>query len=101
MSKRTSRELLAEAAEAELSTPKMAARGLPTNRRLDLGSLRTALGKTQMEVARRAVMDQADVSKLESRNDMRVSTLARYAGALGGKLEVAVVVGARSYVLDL
>jgi hypothetical protein len=36
-------------------------------------------------------MTQSEVSRLESRGDVRVSTLARYAAALGGELETVVV----------
>jgi autotransporter translocation and assembly factor TamB len=46
-------------------------------------------------------MAQGDVSRLEDREDVKLSTLARYAPALGGRVEVAVVVGGRRYFLDL
>jgi predicted type IV restriction endonuclease len=46
-------------------------------------------------------MAQGDVSRLEGREDVKLSTLARYAVALGGSVEVAVVVNGRRYVLDL
>jgi Helix-turn-helix domain len=75
-------------------------RGLGTYRRFDLRTLRLALGKTQAEVSSAAGMDQGDVSRLERRKDARLSTLRRYAHALGGQLEVAVVVNGRRYLLD-
>jgi transcriptional regulator with XRE-family HTH domain len=68
---------------------------------LTLQTLRIALGKTQADVARAAEMDQGDVSRLEARDDKKLSTLARYAAALGGRLEVAVVVNGRRFLLDV
>ncbi len=41
------------------------------------------------------------VSRLEAREDLRLSTLTGYAAALGGVVELAVVVNGRRYVLDL
>jgi transcriptional regulator with XRE-family HTH domain len=76
-------------------------RGLKTGRRYDLKTLRISLNRTQSAVARTAGMAQGDVSKLESRQDVKLSTLARYAAALGGVTEVAVVIDGRRYLLDL
>jgi hypothetical protein len=76
-------------------------RGTKTGRRYDLKTLRSALGRTQAEVAHAAHMAQGDVSRLEGREDVKLSTLARYAATLGGSVEVAVVVDGRRYVLDL
>src|ERR1700733_11265847 len=76
-------------------------RGTKTGRRYDLKTLRAALGKTQAGVAEAARMAQGDVSRLEGREDVKLSTLARYAAALGGSVEVAVVVDGRRYLLDL
>lgn len=76
-------------------------RGTKTGHRYDLKTLRAALGKTQAEIAQAARMSQGDISRLEGREDVKLSTLARYAAALGGGVEVAVVVGGRRYVLDL
>jgi predicted transcriptional regulator len=76
-------------------------RGLKTGRRYDLRTLRVALGKTQSEVARVAEMSQGDVSRLEDRLDVKLSTLERYASALGGEVDVAVVIGGRRYRIDL
>jgi DNA-binding Xre family transcriptional regulator len=76
-------------------------RGRKTGRRYTLATLRVALGKTQTEIAARAKMSQGDVSVLENREDVKLSTLARYAAALGGRIETAVVIGDRRYLLDL
>ena len=54
-----------------------------------LGALRRARGLTQQDVATRLDMTQPEVSKLERRADVRVSTLSAYVGALGGRLVVS------------
>jgi DNA-binding Xre family transcriptional regulator len=77
------------------------ARGAKVGRTYDLKTLRVALGLTQTEFAERAGMTQGDVSRLESREDARVSTLERCASALGGVLEIAVVIDGRRYHLSM
>ncbi|MSO94337.1 MAG: XRE family transcriptional regulator [Thermoleophilia bacterium] len=54
-----------------------------------LGTLRRTRGLTQQEVATRLDMTQPEISKLERRRDVRVSTLSAYVGALGGRLVVS------------
>jgi predicted transcriptional regulator len=56
--------------------------------RPDLASVRRARGFSQADVARHLKTAQADVSKLEHRDDPRLSTLVRYIEALGGELEL-------------
>jgi hypothetical protein len=58
---------------------------------MDLRELRQEAGKTQAEVAEIAEMTQAELSKLERRDDHLLSTLRRYVSALGGELEVVAV----------
>lgn len=53
-----------------------------------LRRLRLARGRTQQEVASRLGATQPEVSKLERRSDVRLSTLRSYVAALGGTLEV-------------
>ena len=53
-----------------------------------LDELRQAREKTQQELAEVLKVNQAAVSKLESRIDMYVSTLRKYVEALGGELEI-------------
>lgn len=55
---------------------------------LALRDLRKALGKTQVEVARRLRISQVTLSDTERRGDVMLSTLRKYVGALGGKLEL-------------
>ena len=59
---------------------------------MDLRALREAMGMTQDEMAKAIDIAQAQVSRLERRDDHRISTLRRYVAALGGKLEIAAVV---------
>ena len=53
-----------------------------------LATLRRRLGLTQEELAARIGMSQSDLSKLERRRDVRVSTLRSYVEALGGRLRL-------------
>jgi hypothetical protein len=71
-------------------------------RRFSLRLLREALGKTQVDVAEKAEMNQSDLSKLEARDDVKLSTLVRYLAALGADIEVtAVVPNGRRFILDI
>ena len=56
-----------------------------------LAALRMRRGRTQVEAARRMGISQSDVSKLERRRDLRISTLRDYARAIGGRLRLLVV----------
>lgn len=59
-------------------------------------------GATQTEVAELAGVGQAEVSKLERRENLdavQVSTLRRYARALGAEVQIVVVLDGRRYVL--
>jgi hypothetical protein len=62
---------------------------------LTLQELRRGMNLTQVDAARAAEMTQSELSRLESRGDHRISTLKRYVEALGGRLEVAAIFGAR------
>ena len=56
-----------------------------------LGELRVRRGMTQLDVARRLGVSQSDISKLESRQDTRVSTLRSFLAAIGGELRTEAV----------
>ena len=56
-----------------------------------LAELRKNMGLTQVELAGRFGMSQSDLSKLERRRDVRLSTLRSYAKALGGRLRILFV----------
>jgi hypothetical protein len=80
-------------------------RGLRAQRgvRLTLRTLRDAIGKTQVDVATDTKMDQADVSRLEGREDFgdcQVSTLQRYLSALGGQLQLIAAFGDKKFELS-
>lgn len=55
-----------------------------------LSGLRKDLGITQEEIAQIQGVKQVNISNLEKRNDMLISTLDKYIAALGGKLEIHV-----------
>lgn len=57
---------------------------------VSLAELRKDLERSQVELARKMGVRQADVSKIERRSDMHVSTLRRYVEAAGGSLEIIV-----------
>jgi len=88
---RPTKESLDEIPGIDLSEAKILGRGLRKDRKLPLRVLREAVGKTQAEVARAAAMDQSEVSRIEQRDDMKLSTLRRYARALGASIEVIAV----------
>jgi len=68
---------------------------------ISLREIREASGKTQAEVAVEMDKVQAEISQLEQRDDVKLSTLRRYVRALGGTLEVVAIVGGkRVCVLD-
>ena len=82
---------------------KSAKRGVYAKRdlRYTLELLRKSLSITQDQVATRMETTQGDISRIESREDWRVSTLERYAKAIGGKLVVSVQFDDRRYELAL
>lgn len=57
---------------------------------MSLRELRDGLNQTQLTLARRLGIKQENVSRIENRDDLLLSTLARYVGALGGKLSIVV-----------
>jgi transcriptional regulator with XRE-family HTH domain len=55
---------------------------------MELDELRKARRVTQAELASRLNIQQGNVSRLERRDDMHVSTLREVVEALGGELEI-------------
>lgn len=53
-----------------------------------LQQLRKELGKSQTDVASQLKVRQSEISKIESRKDLYISTLQEYIAALGGSLEL-------------
>jgi transcriptional regulator with XRE-family HTH domain len=58
---------------------------------MDLAELRGSLGITQEELAERLSISQSNVSRLERRHDMLLSTLRAVVTAMGGELHVSAV----------
>lgn len=58
---------------------------------LALADIRARRGLTQVDVARVMETSQANVSKLERREDLYLSTLRGFVEALGGQLELSAV----------
>ncbi|NET56318.1 MAG: helix-turn-helix transcriptional regulator [Symploca sp. SIO2E6] len=53
-----------------------------------LQELRKAMAFTQEQIAQELGMDQGNLSKLERRTDLMLSTLRRYIEAMGGSLRI-------------
>jgi transcriptional regulator with XRE-family HTH domain len=67
-----------------------------------LRQIRAAAKRTQVEVATASGMSQHNVSRLEKRSDMLLSTLNSYIEGLGGKLQIiAKIPGQDDVELDL
>jgi DNA-binding XRE family transcriptional regulator len=58
---------------------------------LTLSAVREQAGVTQVELARALHVTQANISQLERKQDLYLSTLSRYVEALGGHLELRAV----------
>jgi DNA-binding XRE family transcriptional regulator len=68
---------------------------------LALGELREYCGLTQADLAREMGVSQPNISKIENNADPRLSTLDSFVRALGGHLEVKVVLPERTIDLAL
>lgn len=66
---------------------------------LALSALREERGLTQADVARALHVTQGNVSQVEHKEDLYLSTLSKYVQALGGHLELKAVFADR--VIDL
>jgi hypothetical protein len=79
--------------ELDLSAPglKRVTRARKGVERVSLRSVREAVGKTQLDIARELGTDQGEVSRIERRPDVMTSTLRKYAEALGARCDVAFV----------
>lgn len=55
---------------------------------MDLAELRKALELTQATLAEALGVGQAEVSKIEKRTDLLLSTLRKFVEAMGGELEI-------------
>ena len=59
-------------------------------RHMALRDLRQARNRTQVAMAKRLGVKQVSISRLESRKDLRLSTLTKYVDATGGRLHLIV-----------
>ena len=57
---------------------------------MSLQDLRKARKQTQVRVAKELVIKQENVSRIEKRRDLLLSTLSGYVAAMGGKLSLVV-----------
>lgn len=67
---------------------------------LELHQLREMADVSQVEMARRMKTAQGAISRLERRQDVKLSTLREYVRAIGGKLEIRAVFKDRDIVLS-
>jgi DNA-binding XRE family transcriptional regulator len=70
------------------SRARVAARAREVMADMLLSQIREAAGLTQEEMASRLGIKQPTLSRIESQDDMQVSTLQRLVQALGGELEI-------------
>lgn len=67
---------------------------------MPLDEIRRARQMTQAKLADALGVNQGEVSKIEHRTDLYISTLAGYIEALGGKLEIRAVFPDREMRID-
>ncbi|MFZ1934076.1 MAG: XRE family transcriptional regulator [Thermoguttaceae bacterium] len=85
---RNFRELEAKMPPESLSRAKARAKEMMAE--MLLAEVRKAVGLTQEELAASLGIKQPTLSRLESQNDMQISTLRNLIEALGGQLEIVV-----------
>ena len=85
---RNFRELEARMRPESLSRAKARAKEMMAE--MLLAEVRRAAGLTQEELAELLGIKQPTLSRLESQNDMQISTLRNLIEALGGELEIVV-----------
>jgi hypothetical protein len=89
---RPTKQSLEEIREIDARRAKVVRRGARSaGVRMTLRGIREAAGKTQAAVAAALETEQSEISRIEKREDVRLSTLRRYAAALGAECEVAFV----------
>jgi len=72
---------------------------LATALAIDLKAIRAAAGKNQTQAAALVAMTQSELSRLERREDVRLSTLNRYVRALGGHLKVTAEINGKKVTI--
>jgi DNA-binding XRE family transcriptional regulator len=67
----------------------------------NLATVRRAADLTQVELAKAMGVAQSEISRIESRPDMLLSTLASYLAAAGGRPRVVVTIADQDVEIDL
>lgn len=70
-------------------------------KRATLQEVRRARGLTQAQLAESLGTEQGDISKIERRQNLYLSTLARFISATGGQLRITAVYGETEVDLDI
>jgi transcriptional regulator with XRE-family HTH domain len=68
---------------------------------IDLGEIRRAAGRTQVELATALNTSQGQISRIERQSDMLVSTLIAYLTALGVEASLVVLVDGKTIAQEL
>lgn len=68
--------------------------------RLTLAKVRALSGMTQKEIATKLGIKQNNISRLESRNDMHLSTLKKYLSIMNAEFEVIARVNGKIVLID-
>ncbi|HSU19927.1 MAG TPA: XRE family transcriptional regulator [Acidobacteriaceae bacterium] len=76
-------------------------RAAATLEKMALHDLRRVRRMNQTELAAQLGTAQSEVSKIENRADMHISTLRQYVEGLGGQLEMKAVFPEKTILLDL
>lgn len=78
-------EIVATAKQAEKRVLALLRDGVKT--RAPLRKMRECIGVSQRDIAKKLLVSQANISKFESRPDVKMSKLVTYVDALGGEVE--------------
>jgi transcriptional regulator with XRE-family HTH domain len=68
---------------------------------IDLGEIRRAAGRTQVELATALDTSQGQISRIERQSDLLLSTLRAYLTALGVEASLVVSVGGKTIAQEL
>jgi transcriptional regulator with XRE-family HTH domain len=68
---------------------------------IDLGEIRRAAGRTQVELANALDTSQGQISRIERQSDLLLSTLRAYLTALGVEASLVVSVGGKTIAQEL
>jgi DNA-binding XRE family transcriptional regulator len=91
MSNAPTRKNREHTASVDFARAKRVTRPRKGSESVSLRTVREAMGKTQAEIARALETDQGEVSRIERRPDVMLSTLRKYAAALGAECEITFV----------